>query len=665
VVRNGTVRIGILVATLLSMSINLPAHTSVNVEKSGFPRYLGRATSIIYGPTISVETDSIRERDSFEGKISVIHTLVTNPTRKPNYLLLCNRTLLELTPDTRVRVEPFRYIIRIDSGTAILHTYPPHRSSCYRFDTTAGRLRFASPGSVEVRVNGRHRYLLTGDTVDRRGLRPSGTNTWYRRHHRDAEYMFELIEDEGILFNTDTIILPSTQNPRLRHRSKNTGGVASYDDTQYFLANFLYALEYRQFRFGYDFWFAMSRSGSFFGDAWDEWRDLVDHINHVQLYRPSDPIFMRIGILERLTYGRGLLLHNYNNAVFMPFEKHNGIAFHIRSGGVRLHAFANDISKPRVMGAEFSWGNRRRTRWHIYYVGDIDQYSNLSDSDDDSYPDEIDPQPEIFNSPEDSVILKAEPQRLDELPARELHGIGFGFGHDYPVSHQTTLTIGGEAAILSEFGSGITFPNMNFGYRWFDVSVGLDFQTPRFIAQIFDRSYEHLKTRFVRRPDGGYDIVSIGERIEDTGEWLYGWNNSFGLEIPPYGRIRTYFRNIRRGDETDKNLSLSLETTHAITALRIRTSFFIEQNNVSTLLRKRTDGQSWGLQLTLSPHRTIKGRIRFRERYSDGNENQIIESDEVERNVTATVTVDGTYWWRKLLKWRENRSRSDNSADTM
>ena len=101
-----------------------------------------------------------------------------------------------------------------------------------------------------------------------------------------------------------------------------------------------------------------------------------------------------------------------------------------------------------------------------------------------------------------------------------------------------------------------------------------------------------------------------------------------------------------------------METTHAITALHIRSSFFIEQNNVSTLLRKKTDGQSWGLQLSLSPHRTIKGKIRFRERYSDNDESQTIESDEIERNVTATVTVDGTYWWKKFLKWRRERSTS-------
>ena len=104
-----------LTAGLIQFSEAAPATESDNTL-----RYLGRATSIVYSPTLSVQTDTLASEDSDGGKTALIHTLVTGPKRTSNYLLLCNKTLLELTAATMIRVEPFRYIIRIDSGTAIL-----------------------------------------------------------------------------------------------------------------------------------------------------------------------------------------------------------------------------------------------------------------------------------------------------------------------------------------------------------------------------------------------------------------------------------------------------------------------------------------------------------------------------------------------------------------
>jgi hypothetical protein len=407
--------------------------------------------------------------------------------------------------------------------------------------------------------------------------------------------------------------------------------------------------------FAYDFWFAVSKDGKFYEEAWDEWKDLIDHVHHFELHERGDPWSLRIGLIEGMAWEHGLLVDRYSNAIFLPFERHNGLRVMLNHGDTKGIVFTNDIGTPRVFGARISWLRDRKTRLSINYVGDLDHLSNLSDSDGDSYPDGADPEPNTPNVPSDSVIVVTDPPRLDALESEQLHAVSVGLAHRYRETETTSLSVTGEAAVCSKLGSGITFPNLVLGYHRVKVGVGFDLQSPRFISGIFDRNYEFDKARFQTAPDGTIDLVTYVQELDDTGEWLFGWNNRLAVTLPKSTWFGMRFRDVYRGEHRDKSFSLMLRNTLGVTRYRIRGSLFVEQKNVSELLRKRTHGQIWGAECTLYPHHTTRVRFRYRERASDDDGNSTISSGEISRNMNVSVTVDGTYWWERFEKWWENR----------
>ncbi len=617
----------------------------------------------LYGPAVSIAREtlfktSIPESTLLEPPRS--SRIFSNETRA--HFLLCEGQILELEKQSSFSLERSRKRLILHGGTMTLHAEETADTLCYELDNRGALIRYASPGIVWLTVSDSTCICLSTGQMLAAGASPVLKTGWFRKPALDAFYLFGLLRRGTFPRNPSLLVFPSARRPALRQRSRGSAGVATYDGQRYYLADILYRLNYRQLEFAYNFWFAFAKDGTFYSEAWNEWKDLVDHIHHIQLFKPDRPVYLRIGLIEHLTFGQGLLVRDYLNGMFLPFEQHSGLETRLQAGRFRWKMFVNDIGRPRVMGTTVSWHRGEKTRMALSYVGDMNQYSNISDDDGDSYPDVVDPEPDIFNAPEDSIIQATEPPRLDEASSRQLHGLSLGARYQWIDTDDLRLAVRGEAAVYWDAGSGLSFPDVTVGYKWIDVAIGLDFQSPHFIATLFNRTYERRKAHFVEREEGGYDLVSIGHELDDTGDWLYGWNNAITIHVPPHARLRTRFRDIYRGDERDKSFALTVESFHALTRLNLKGSFFVEQRNVSLLFRKKTDGESWGLQIKLQPHHTIQGKIRYRERYSDDNGNLIIDEAEIERNITALATVRGDYWWKKLRVWWKNRKHQDPEA---
>ncbi|MCK5833958.1 hypothetical protein KAH81_09865, partial [bacterium] len=417
----------------------------------------------------------------------------------------------------------------------------------------------------------------------------------------------------------------------------------------------LYRVDFYYLRLAYNLWFGMSSNGRFYNEAWDEWMDLIDHIHYIELFTPQDPAYFRIGLIENLFFGHGMLVNNYNNAVFLPFEKKNGLQMTFNLNSTKTVVFTNNIANPRVFGLYFGWQADKRFYTDFTFIGDVDQFNDIEDTDGDSYPDEIDPQPDVYNYSQDSVLTGFPVQSLDDYDSRGIYGAALGMKYKFLRGRHFSGVMSGEMAGLSNKSMGVTFPNLGLNIRWFSLSAGLDFQTPHFSDGIFDRSYEKDKARFIDNGEGSLELVTRANQLEEAEGWLYGWNNSFSVQIPKYFRIRTSFRDIYRDNDRDKKFALSLDIDYPIFKYVTRTSFFIEQKNVSYLFQKKTDGESCGLGFRIKPHNTITINIRYRERYTDSDANGVIEKDETERNFDGNAIIDGNYWWKKFLEWRRKK----------
>ena len=124
---------------------------------------------------------------------------------------------------------------------------------------------------------------------------------------------------------------------------------------------------------------------------------LLRKIYYVRYGGPRDPAFVRIGALDRVTFGYGLIMDRYRNTLEYPGVKRTGAVFHFEGlAGNRfgLQGMVNNVQDFQqggaVLGTRLFTYVAERVELGATYVLDIDQYAGLLDRDGDGYPDAVD-----------------------------------------------------------------------------------------------------------------------------------------------------------------------------------------------------------------------------------------------------------------------------------
>ena len=119
----------------------------------------------------------------------------------------------------------------------------------------------------------------------------------------------------------------------------------------------------------------------------------------------QDVFYARIGALDNITLGQGMLVNNYANTLTYPMDKKLGLdfalgnLFPIKLGVEGVFGNLADLAKGggwfgvRAFASPFAPLNIpvvSAIQFGVSFAGDINQYSGLKDSDGDSYPDEVD-----------------------------------------------------------------------------------------------------------------------------------------------------------------------------------------------------------------------------------------------------------------------------------
>lgn len=578
-----------------------------------------------------------------------------------SFIYLCPGQMIEMRSNSRLIIDPDKKSMNIISGAVFAHVEEPPSEFCYSVSADSAELRYFGRDSLYIESPDTSGWLPASGQLKNGEFRAT-EDSWAMKQSNDARYIFRNYDDGDIPDPEFNFRFPSVVGPIFSHNSRGKGGVATYQDETYYYAGFIYRANLWELEFAYDFWFAFNEDGSFYNEAWDEWGDLVDHIHHITLFRPGDPVYLRAGLLENVTYGKGLLVANYDNAVLLPFEKKNGLQMKLRFKKFRADAFINDIGYPKIVGLYTRFYSDKKFNVWTTFVSDFDMYSGIEDSDDDSYPDKVDPQPEIYNSPSDSLIENTTPPSLRDIEEKSIFGAGIGSSIRLLTVNRFRADVSGEIAMLSNLGTGISAPDITLRYRWFTIGGGMDFQTPGFFDGFIDGNYEHDRGYLQEQDDGSYTITGRAQQLEETEGWLYGWNNAFSFDYPEHVTIKTRFRDLYREDSRNKRFGLYLKNRYPWVPYLHSTDFFIEQKNVAHLFQRKSDGQQWGFSFQIRPHRTIRINARYRERYEDENLNGEISSSEIERNFNGNVIIQGEYWLREFIEWRR-RKRAEKLAE--
>ncbi|NQV38009.1 MAG: hypothetical protein HQ509_08410 [Candidatus Marinimicrobia bacterium] len=167
----------------------------------------------------------------------------------------------------------------------------------------------------------------------------------------------------------------------------------------------------------------MDEEGNIRDDDWDfsspesGFNTLVDKIYYIRYGYPSDPLYARIGALDNVTLGYGILMSGYANTMEYPQNKKVGLDFRLKRKRYSIQAMTNDFSElGGVMGVRTTIPLRLGFPLGISFVMDKNQYYSLDDSDGDGYPDQLEGFPfdkDFWQDTDSDGIADSDPLEYD------------------------------------------------------------------------------------------------------------------------------------------------------------------------------------------------------------------------------------------------------------
>ena len=132
----------------------------------------------------------------------------------------------------------------------------------------------------------------------------------------------------------------------------------------------------------------------------DEWNfsspnsiknSLIDKIYYIRYGLPGDPLFAKIGALDRVDLGYGILVNGYSNSILYPQERKIGVNVEKNTSSMKIQAFSNDLKENMgLFGGRVSTRKVMGLPIGISFVSDRNQYLGLRDNDNDGRPNIVD-----------------------------------------------------------------------------------------------------------------------------------------------------------------------------------------------------------------------------------------------------------------------------------
>ena len=146
-----------------------------------------------------------------------------------------------------------------------------------------------------------------------------------------------------------------------------------------------------------DLVFYIDQDGNIHKDEWDfssgekVKNTLIDKIYYIKYGNRYGENYFKVGALDHVTMGYGILISNYTNTLLYPQVRKVGMEFVAKSMGLNIYGFTNDFKEDLGLSgirvtAPMAYGFNGSFSW----AGDRNQYLGLRDADDDGRPDLVD-----------------------------------------------------------------------------------------------------------------------------------------------------------------------------------------------------------------------------------------------------------------------------------
>ncbi len=174
-------------------------------------------------------------------------------------------------------------------------------------------------------------------------------------------------------------------------------GFATIDDKVWGQFALRPTIDIWKIKFGLDIIMYIDQNGKIHQDEWDFSNGtaikntILDKIYFIQYGTRYEPVYIRVGALERTTLGYGILVNRYSNTFNYPQQRKVGLDAKIQTKYVSLQAFVNNFKEnASVIGGRVSSVIPTGLHLGISAVTDQNQYLGLQDKDYDGRPDIVD-----------------------------------------------------------------------------------------------------------------------------------------------------------------------------------------------------------------------------------------------------------------------------------
>jgi len=155
-------------------------------------------------------------------------------------------------------------------------------------------------------------------------------------------------------------------------------------------------LSFGKLGIGLDLPIYIDNEGNIREDEWDEASDIIDKFLYISWGQKSDPFWFKWGALNNVTLGYGGLLGGYSNMMEFPSVRKVGINTGMTFGNFGTEVFLSNMKEftrgGTLMGLRgtYKLSDAIPLTFGMNFIMDMNQFSGLKDTDDDTYPDIFD-----------------------------------------------------------------------------------------------------------------------------------------------------------------------------------------------------------------------------------------------------------------------------------
>ncbi len=454
---------------------------------------------------------------------------------------------------------------------------------------------------------------------------------------------------------------------------------------------------------GLDVVIYMDQDGNIRKDEWDEAKDIIDKVMYVRWGQPGDPFFVRVGTLENVVLGYGLLMNGYSNMMEYPSVRKTGhhVGFKIGDFGIenvvanyKEFSFSGESTGLGILGVRGTY-SLGKLAFGTTLVIDNNQYLGLKDDDGDYIPNLVDDFPDQAeysvdtdgdgrpdNSDDewdidgdgktdnytpdhsrdwdDVIERKADPFDISENPST-VGGISLDIA--YPILSMEKLKLilyaeagtyfgsadsmwylddnGAAAQKKVEYGFGATAPGLRAQIFSF-LTASIEYRitpTGNFVYGLFDKNYDLERVGFVDMPGMGLTPRTRYEKLYDNSAMM-GVFGSLGADIMGLVTMQAGYQHMTSDESEVKGIQGSIGIAPNLIPKVEAAQAYILRMNVDDPFDIESEGTLMGYYVTMGLGGGATLTWDFRQSYIDLDGNGVIDMDPESGEVVAQTSIE-------------------------